>query len=169
MATTNGCGVVASGDGVGDPSTFFFFDVFGVGCGVCQLGCPIGGKGSVDKNLLPAAIENGANVYSELRVRDVRVERGVARGVTAEILDADDVATGLRDFRPSADLSPGRLNLYRLGAWTVIVDFAHNEAGLSAVLDGAVTIPMAGRTESLNVGMAASVLCFEAARQRRSS
>jgi TrmH family RNA methyltransferase len=30
-----------------------------------------------------------------------------------------------------------------------------------------VTIPMAGRTESLNVGMAAAVLCFEAARQRR--
>lgn len=34
-------------------------------------------------------------------------------------------------------------------------------------LDGRLTIPMAGRTESLNVGMAAAVLCFEAARQRR--
>jgi TrmH family RNA methyltransferase len=34
-------------------------------------------------------------------------------------------------------------------------------------LDGLVTIPMAGRAESLNVGMAAAVLCFEAARQRR--
>ncbi|MGH9282455.1 MAG: TrmH family RNA methyltransferase, partial [Acidimicrobiales bacterium] len=33
-------------------------------------------------------------------------------------------------------------------------------------LDGAITIPMAGRSESLNVGMAAAVLCFEAARQR---
>jgi TrmH family RNA methyltransferase len=33
--------------------------------------------------------------------------------------------------------------------------------------DVRVTIPMAGRTESLNVGMAAAVLCFEAARQRR--
>jgi RNA methyltransferase, TrmH family len=30
-----------------------------------------------------------------------------------------------------------------------------------------VTIPMTGRTESLNVGMAAAVLCFEASRQRR--
>lgn len=36
-------------------------------------------------------------------------------------------------------------------------------------LDGHVTIPMAGRAESLNVGMAASVLCFEAARQRRTA
>jgi TrmH family RNA methyltransferase len=34
-------------------------------------------------------------------------------------------------------------------------------------LDGQVTIPMAGRGESINVGMAAAVLCFEAARQRR--
>ncbi|MFP5318905.1 MAG: TrmH family RNA methyltransferase [Acidimicrobiia bacterium] len=34
-------------------------------------------------------------------------------------------------------------------------------------LDGVVTIPMVGRSESLNVGMAAAVLCFEAARQRR--
>lgn len=33
-------------------------------------------------------------------------------------------------------------------------------------LDGAVTIPVVGRSESLNVGMAASVLLFEACRQR---
>jgi RNA methyltransferase, TrmH family len=38
---------------------------------------------------------------------------------------------------------------------------------LSAGLDGTVTIPMSGRTESLNVGMAAAVLCFERARQCR--
>jgi TrmH family RNA methyltransferase len=35
------------------------------------------------------------------------------------------------------------------------------------VVDGWVTIPIVGRSESLNVGMAAAVLCFEAARQRR--
>jgi TrmH family RNA methyltransferase len=34
-----------------------------------------------------------------------------------------------------------------------------------AETDELVTIPMAGRAESLNVGMAAAVLCFEAARQ----
>jgi TrmH family RNA methyltransferase len=34
-------------------------------------------------------------------------------------------------------------------------------------LDVAVTIPMAAGTESLNAAMAATVLCFEAARQRR--
>lgn len=66
-----------------------------VGCGVCQLGCPTGGKGSVDKNLLPTAIAHGADVYSEVRVRDLHVEKGAARGITAEILDGDDGATGL--------------------------------------------------------------------------
>ncbi|MHB1488532.1 MAG: TrmH family RNA methyltransferase [Acidimicrobiales bacterium] len=36
-----------------------------------------------------------------------------------------------------------------------------------ACLDDVVTVPMRGRSESLNVGMAAAVLCFEAARQQR--
>jgi TrmH family RNA methyltransferase len=40
-------------------------------------------------------------------------------------------------------------------------------AEVEAVLDGHLTIPMAGRSESLNVGMATAVLCFEVARQRR--
>jgi tRNA G18 (ribose-2'-O)-methylase SpoU len=38
---------------------------------------------------------------------------------------------------------------------------------LTDLVDEWVTIPMAGRTESLNVGMAGAILCFEAARQRR--
>lgn len=40
-------------------------------------------------------------------------------------------------------------------------------AEVSGLIDEWVSIPMAGRSESLNVGMAATVLCFEAARQRR--
>jgi TrmH family RNA methyltransferase len=40
-------------------------------------------------------------------------------------------------------------------------------AELRPHLDGVVSIPMAMGAESLNVGMVAAVLCFEAARQRR--
>jgi len=40
-------------------------------------------------------------------------------------------------------------------------------ADLDTHLDGLVHIPMEGRAESINVGMAGAVLCFEAARQRR--
>jgi cyanophycin synthetase len=57
---------------------------------------------------------------------------GGARGLGTTI---EEVRDGLIDFRPSTDRSPGRLNLFRLGARLVIVDFAHNEAGIAAVLD----------------------------------
>ena len=40
-------------------------------------------------------------------------------------------------------------------------------SGLERWIDEPVSIPMSGRADSLNVGMAAAVLCFEAARQRR--
>ena len=42
-------------------------------------------------------------------------------------------------------------------------------AALEAHIDVAATIPMVGRTESLNVGVAAALICFEALRQRRRS
>jgi TrmH family RNA methyltransferase len=53
----------------------------------------------------------------------------------------------------------------------VALVFGNEAAGLSAevlaALDEAVTIPMAGRAESLNVSVSAAVLCFEVLRQRR--
>jgi cyanophycin synthetase len=57
---------------------------------------------------------------------------GAARGLGVTLAQLRD---GLSDFQPSSERSPGRLNLFRLGARIVIVDFAHNEAGVSAVLD----------------------------------
>jgi TrmH family RNA methyltransferase len=52
------------------------------------------------------------------------------------------------------------------GAVALVV--GHEVHGLGPVpLDERVTIPMAEGSESLNVAMAATVLCFEAARQRR--
>ncbi len=62
---------------------------------------------------------------------------GGARAIGAT---REQVADGLRHFQPSASLSPGRLNLFRLGHRTVIVDFAHNEAGTEAILDVAAAI-----------------------------
>jgi cyanophycin synthetase len=57
---------------------------------------------------------------------------GAARALGASL---EEVGRGLLDFRPSIDRSPGRLNIFRLGARVIIVDFAHNEAGISALLD----------------------------------
>ncbi len=70
---------------------------------------------------------------------------GAARGLGVTLAQLRD---GLADFQPSSERSPGRLNLFRLGARIVIVDFAHNEAGVNAVLDVAEGIAggAAGRT-----------------------
>jgi cyanophycin synthetase len=70
---------------------------------------------------------------------------GAARGLGVTLSQLRD---GLTDFEPSSERSPGRLNLFRLGARVIIVDFAHNEAGMSAVLDVAEGIAGggAGRT-----------------------
>ncbi len=42
---------------------------------------------------------------------------------------------GLRTFAPGPDLNPGRMNVYSLGDVSVVIDLAHNEAGLEALLE----------------------------------
>jgi cyanophycin synthetase len=66
---------------------------------------------------------------------------GGARGMGATLHQVRD---GLIAFAPSATHSPGRLNLFRLGSRVVIVDFAHNEAGIDAVMDVAEGIAAGG-------------------------
>jgi TrmH family RNA methyltransferase len=57
--------------------------------------------------------------------------------------------------------------------WSIpsAVFFGNESSGLppelAGSLSGALGIPMAGRAESLNVGVASAVVCFEAFRQRR--
>jgi len=52
----------------------------------------------------------------------------------------------------------------------VVGNEAHGlPAALQAHTDGLLSIPMPGRSESLNVGVATAVVCFEAARQRRAA
>jgi cyanophycin synthetase len=78
-------------------------------------------------------------------VANVLAAAAAARGLGATI---EQVRRGLVDFSPTSAQSPGRLNLFRLGQRVVIVDFAHNEAGVAAVLDVAEGIAggAAGRT-----------------------
>ena len=45
------------------------------------------------------------------------------------------VVDGLRSFRPDPEDNPGRMNVYDLGGVTVVVDLAHNEAGVQALVD----------------------------------
>jgi cyanophycin synthetase len=69
------------------------------------------------------------------------------------------VVSALRSFLPDPVLSAGRLNSYDLplaegGSATVIVDLAHNEAGLAALLDVAVGLRRSGGSVHLGLGTA---------------
>lgn len=91
------------------------------------------------------SVDDGVELFDQLR--------RVSRPVVATVLDAEAPAYDAVDLTRAA---------------IVIGNEPH---GLAATLvdaaDHAVTIPMAPTVESLNVGAATSVLCFEAARQRR--
>jgi cyanophycin synthetase len=47
----------------------------------------------------------------------------------------EDIANSLRTFIPSAQLTPGRLNIFKFKNFKVMVDFAHNPSGYEAIED----------------------------------
>jgi len=57
---------------------------------------------------------------------------GGARGLGVTLAD---VRQGLRTFRPTTDASPGRLNVFTDRRRILVVDFAHNEAGVRMLMD----------------------------------
>jgi cyanophycin synthetase len=50
------------------------------------------------------------------------------------------VGAGLRSFLPTTEDSRGRLNVFRDASRVVVVDFAHNEAGVAVLVDVAEAI-----------------------------
>ncbi|HET8603728.1 MAG TPA: Mur ligase family protein [Marmoricola sp.] len=50
-------------------------------------------------------------------------------------LSRQSVVEGLRSFRPDPEHNPGRMNVFTLGEVTVVLDLAHNEAGLEALVE----------------------------------
>ncbi len=67
----------------------------------------------------------------------VNVENALAAtsAALAVGLPRDAVVSGLRSFAPGPELNPGRMNIYSLDDVTVVLDLAHNEAGLEALLE----------------------------------
>jgi cyanophycin synthetase len=45
------------------------------------------------------------------------------------------VVAGLQSFLPDAEHNPGRMNFFTLGEFSVVMDLAHNEAGLEAMIE----------------------------------
>jgi cyanophycin synthetase len=59
------------------------------------------------------------------------------------------IAEGLRSFESTPEANPGRLNVFKFGGVTAIVDFAHNPHGVAALLDMAATMPATRRLVTL--------------------
>jgi cyanophycin synthetase len=51
----------------------------------------------------------------------------------AQGVDIEKIRQGVRSFKPSADQTPGRMNLFDLGGYHALVDYAHNPDGYKAV------------------------------------
>jgi cyanophycin synthetase len=84
---------------------------------------PLGSLADVPVVLGGAARHNVANALAAA---------GGARAMGASL---ESVRAGLRSFVPTTDDSRGRLNVFRDDRRVVIVDFAHNEAGVAVLLD----------------------------------
>ncbi len=51
----------------------------------------------------------------------------------AQGVDIETIRRGVRSFNPSAQQTPGRMNLFDLGDYKVLLDYAHNPHGYEAV------------------------------------
>jgi cyanophycin synthetase len=66
------------------------------------------------------------NVENTLAAVSASLAIGIPRDVVVE---------GLRTFLPDAEHNPGRMNFFSLGEVSVVMDLAHNEAGLEALME----------------------------------
>jgi choline dehydrogenase-like flavoprotein len=88
-----------------------------VGCGICNLGCPTGGKHSVDMNLIADAQASGLRIQADCRVERVLTEGGRTVGVVGTLRDTETRAvTGQVEVhaRKAVVLSAGALGTPRL-------------------------------------------------------
>ncbi|MBH8558409.1 cyanophycin synthetase [Hymenobacter negativus] len=61
------------------------------------------------------------------------IENCLAAGLAGYLagFESDDIKTAFRTFVPSATKTPGRMNIYKFPKFDVVVDYAHNTAGIT--------------------------------------
>ncbi len=89
-----------------------------------------------------------------LSLHNVANALAAAAGGLALGLPRAAVVEGLRTFQPDAADNPGRMNLFDLGGVTVVVDLAHNEAGLEALIAVMNGLRVPGASTRLVMGIA---------------
>jgi cyanophycin synthetase len=87
------------------------------------------------------------NVENTLAAASAGLAAGIARATVVE---------GLRSFRPDPEHNPGRMNFFTVpvdgGEVCVVIDLAHNEAGLEALLEVMSGVRRAGTRLLLGLG-----------------
>jgi len=63
----------------------------------------------------------------------------------------DTIRSGLLSFFPSPSMTPGRLNLLRVGESRVLVDYAHNAAAVAGLMEMVANIPARRRVGVITV------------------
>jgi cyanophycin synthetase len=82
-----------------------------------------------------AAIEEVPVTFGGVSEYNVANALAAAAAADAVGIGSRRLAAGLRSFTLDADTNPGRLNLYERQRVLVLIDFAHNEAGLRGLLE----------------------------------
>ncbi len=59
------------------------------GCNRCNIGCPVGGKTSMDMSYIPRAVAAGARIYTCTRADEIIVRKGISRGIKCTVQDPD--------------------------------------------------------------------------------
>jgi cyanophycin synthetase len=62
------------------------------------------------------------------------------------------VVDGLRSFLPDVEHNPGRMNVFTVRGVTVVIDLAHNEAGLEALIEVLTGVCVPGGRTFLGLG-----------------
>jgi cyanophycin synthetase len=124
----------------------------------------------IERGGIGARIENGEFVIRRGRLRiPIASERevplmmgGAARFQRQNVLAAiatayvqgvryDTIRAGLLSFFPSPSMTPGRLNLMRVGKARVLVDYAHNAAAVAGLVEMVTEIPARRRIGVITV------------------
>lgn len=124
----------------------------------------------LSKNGIAARVEDGVFVVVRGRLRiPIAHQRevplmlgGVARFQQTNILAAiatayvqgvryDDIRAGLLSFFPSPSMTPGRLNVLRVHGTRVLVDYAHNPAAVTGLMEMVMELPAEHRVGVLAV------------------
>ena len=91
---------------------------------------------SIYKNTYKIRIDRAADIPLTFGGRAIFNIQNVLAAVLAGYVnkfDTDDIKMALRTFIPSSSKTPGRMNLFQFPTFEVLVDYAHNVAGLQAV------------------------------------